>query len=105
MREFKSGLKNWKEATTTSPSGRRLEYMHSLLKPYGTQYSDEVQDFSDIMLSLHHTITSTALLKSSPLIRWLVFIVILIPKDSGQPTIHRLRIINTYKADYNLVLK
>ena len=56
------------------------------------------------MLSLHHTITSTVLLNSASLNRWLVSIVILTPKDSGQPKIHRLRIINTYEADYNLVL-
>ena len=79
--------------------------MHSLLKSNETQYPDEVQDFSDRMLSLHHTLTSTALLKSSPLNRWLVSIVILIPKDSGQPKNHRLRIINIYEVDYNLVLK
>ena len=105
LKEFKSGFKNWKEATTTSPSGRHLGRMHSLLKPDGIQYSDGFQDFSDRMLSLHHTITSTALLNSSPLNRWLVSIVIVIPKDPGQPKIHRLRIINTYEADCNLVLK
>ena len=32
-------------------------------------------------------------------------IVILLPKDSGRPQIHRLRIINTYESQYNLELK
>ena len=32
-------------------------------------------------------------------------IVILIPKDKGKPKIHRLRIINTYESEYNLILK
>ena len=105
LEEFKSRFKNWKEATTTSPSGRHLGHMHSLLKPDGTPYSDEVQNFNDRMLSLYHIITSTALLNSSPLNRWLVSIVVLIPKDSGQPKINRLRIINTFEADYKLVLK
>ena len=53
LKEFKSGFKQWKEATTTSLSGRHLGYMYSLLKPGGTKYSDEVQDFSESMLSLH----------------------------------------------------
>ena len=44
------------------------------------------------------------MLNSSPLNRLLVSIVILIPKDHGQPKI-QLRINNTYEADYNLVLK
>ena len=50
--------------------------MHNILKTDGTQYSDKVQDFRDIMLSMHHTIPSTALLKSSSLNRWLISIVI-----------------------------
>ena len=40
-----------------------------------------------------------------PLDRWLISIVILLPKDIGRPKIHRLRIINTYESEYNLVLK
>ena len=85
LKEFKSRFQNWKEATTTSPSGKHLGHMHNLLKSDGTQYSYKVQDFSDRMVSLHHTITSTSLLNSPPLNRWLVSIVILIPTDSRQP--------------------
>ena len=33
------------------------------------------------------------------------YIVTLIPKDKGNPRIHRLRIINTYESEYNLILK
>ena len=57
------------------------------------------------MISLHHTITSTVLLNALPLNRWLTSIVILLPKESGQPKNRRLRIISTYEGDYNLVLK
>ena len=39
------------------------------------------------------------------LTRWLTSIVISLPKDIGRPKIHRLRIINTYESEYNLVLK
>ena len=57
------------------------------------------------MMKLHHTITSTALLNTSFLHQWITFIVLLLPKDKGQPKIHRLRIINTYDLEYNLILK
>ena len=57
------------------------------------------------MWKLHHNITYIALLSARPLSRWLMSIVILIPKDKGKPKIHRLRIINTYKSEYNLILK
>ena len=56
-------------------------------------------------MKLHYTITSTALLNVSLLHRWLTSIVLLLSKDKGQPKIHRLRIINTYESEYNLILK
>ena len=31
--------------------------------------------------------------------------MILIPKDEGRPQVYRLRIINTYESEYNLLLK
>ena len=52
-----------------------------------------------------NNITSIALLNEKPLARWLTSIVILLPKDIGRPKIHRLRIINTYESEYNLILK
>ena len=57
------------------------------------------------MWKLHHNITSVALLNARSLRRWLVSIVILIPKYKRKPKIHRLRIINTYESEYNLILK
>ena len=57
------------------------------------------------MWNLRHSITSIALLNRKPLIRWLVSIVIFLPKDEGRPQIHRLRIINIFESEYNLVLK
>ena len=77
----------------------------SLFKPDGTKYLDEVQYFSERMLSLRHTISSTVLLNSSSLKKWLTSTVKLIPKDIEQPKNHCLKFINTYDADYNFVFK
>ena len=57
------------------------------------------------MWKLYHHITSIALLNARPLRRWLIYIIIFIPKDKGKPKIHRLRIVNTYELEYNLILK
>ena len=46
--------------------------------------------------------TSIALINEKPLNRWLTSIVILLHRN---PQIYRLRIINTYESEYNLVLK
>ena len=102
---YKKGFRNWKEKTTTSLSGRHLWNHHSLLTPDGVQYSKEKEDFSERMWRLHHKIISIALLNTRPLRRWRTSIVILIPKDKGTPKMHRLRIINTYESEYNLILK
>ena len=104
-KKYVEGFKNWKEKIPTSPSGRHLGHHKCLLKPDGNQYSKEEPDFGERMMKLHHTITSTALLNASPLHRWLTSIVLLLPKVKGQPKIHRLRIINTYESEYNLILK
>ena len=98
-------LEKWKESTTTSPSGRHLGHHHSLSSPDGTQYNKDKEDFSDGMWHILHNITSIALLNEKPLTRWLTSIVILLPKDIGRPKIYRIRIINTYESEYNLVLK
>ena len=65
--EYIEGFKSWKKQTTSSPSGRHLGYHQSILKPDGIQYSEEELDFGDRIMKLHHTITSIALLNSSPL--------------------------------------
>ena len=56
------------------------------------------------MMKIHHNITSTVLLNASPLHRCITSIVLLLPKDKGRPKIHRLRIINAYESEHNLIL-
>ena len=102
LNEFKQGYKQWKERTTTFPSGRNLDHYHVLLAPDG---ESKEGNFSEDMWRIHTDITNIALLNEAPLHRWLLSIVILLPKDQGKPKIHRLRIINTYETDYNLILK
>ena len=72
--------------------------------PDGNQYNKDKENFSDRMWNLYHSITSIALLNEKPLNRWLVSIVIFLPKDERRPQIHRLRIINIFESEYNLVL-
>jgi len=77
----------------------------SIFSPDRIQNSKEKKNFSERMWRIHHNIASITLLNEKPLSRWLVSIVILIPKDAGKSKINRLRIMNTYESDYNLILK
>ena len=82
-KEYVEGFKNWKEKTTTSPSGRHLGHHKILLQPDETQYWKEETDIGEKMMKLHYTITSTALLNVSPLHRWLTSIVLLLPSTKN----------------------
>ena len=57
------------------------------------------------ILHIHNTILNASIVLGLPLDRWLVFIAIMIEKEKNNSQINRLRIINLYEADYNLVLK
>ena len=97
--------KKWKESTTHSSSGRHLGHHHALLVPDGEQYDKDKIHFSDTMWCIHNNITNIVRLKQTPLTRWILSLVIILPKDSGRPRIHRIRLINTYESDYDMVLK
>ena len=86
-------FKKWKKKTTTSPSGRHLRHHHSVLVPDGIYYELYELEFSNNMWQIHQKSTSVAMVKENPLNRWLIYLIILLPKDVGRPKIHLLRII------------
>ena len=57
------------------------------------------------MWHIRHTVTNGVLLNEKPILRELVSVVILLPKDLSNPKIRRLCIINTYESNYNMILK
>ena len=57
------------------------------------------------MGNIHHQITSITLRNEKPLNRWMSSIIILLLKDRGKPNMHRLRLVNTYESEYNIILK
>jgi hypothetical protein len=56
--EMKGAYRNWRESTSTSPSGRHLGHFHALLKPDGLKRdSDEANDLAasrDEIWKIHH---------------------------------------------------
>ena len=100
--EFKETFSNWREMTTTSPSGRHLGHYCSLFTPDGTIDEDAIGE--QIML-IHYQITMCAVATGTPLEWWKTCVPCHIKKDPGSPKLHRFRIIHIYKADMNLVQK
>ena len=97
--EHIQGFNKWKENITTLPPERCIYHMYSFLQPDGKYYSNETPDFSKSILQLHHRVTFISLLNVKLLIRSLIAIVLLLPKDNGVPKINRMTIINTYEVE------
>ena len=53
----------------------------------------------------YQTIINVAILTTIPLDRWLLSIIVMIPKDKYLRRINRLRVINIYEANYSMILK
>ena len=56
------------------------------------------------MLYIHNIMINAALHLGYPLASWTNSEVIMLPKDTDNIQINRLRVINKYKVDFNLVL-
>ena len=75
------GFKNRKESTTTSSSGRHLGNHHTLLVPDRTIYDNNNKGFVETTRNTHHQIITISLLNEASVLRWLLYIMILLPKD------------------------
>ena len=100
--DFRQSVQNWKERTSTSPSGRHLGHYHAQILP---QLPSEKEDLSVHFLYLHVTLLNLATQRNIIFPRWQQVNTICLPKDTGTPRIHRLRPLNLYEADLNLLLR
>ena len=89
---YRKAIRNWKESTSTSPSGRHLGMYKALLSN---------QQITSDMCNMLNVVTQFGIIPS----RWCQAISVLIEKDPGAPIINRLRVIHIFEADYNLFLK
>ncbi len=86
------GFSQWKEKTSTSPSGRHLGH-----------YKAAIQN--ETLLSCLTKFLTLIIDHGLVLERWCNAVNIMIEKDPGQPKITRLWIIHLFKADLNFFLK
>jgi hypothetical protein len=90
--DVKRGFGRWREATSTSPSGRHLGHYRAI-----------VQD-ETLLLCLTKFI-DLVVQRGITLSRWQHAINVMLEKDVGCPRINRLRIIHLFEADFNFFLK
>ena len=103
--EMTYAFTKWKERTTTSPSGRHLGHYKALTVSDGEDKNEVMKAFSLEILSVYNVIINAALALGTPLHRCEQSIVLMIEKERNNHRINRLRVINIYEADYNLILK
>ena len=96
----------WPESTMTSPSGCHLGNYRALLPNLPTETSNDKETDSkrSMLATMHHSIIDYSLTNGHSFRRWQKVVNVMIKKDSGNPKIHRLRVIHLYEADYNLIL-
>ena len=101
--QMKQGFQKWREKTSTSPSKRHLGHYKCLLIPDNNKDDTNISDFNNNILHIHNIMIKSSLSLGALLNRWTTSDVIMIPKEPNNIQINRLRLINLYEADYNLV--
>ena len=103
MEEFHKGIKKWRERTSTSPSGRHLGHYHAQILPDIPEENEK--GYTQTFLWIHTQILNLAIHHGVILHRWKRVHTIASPKDNGPTKIHRIRSLNLYEADLNLILR
>jgi len=108
--EFSGKIRNWKESTTTSPSGRHLGRYKALYTQFPKSADPAIKEETE-MLTSHQTemreairgIINHCLHHGYVLHRWKKILNAMIFKEHNNHKIHRLRVIHIYEADLNLI--
>ena len=99
LSDLVSRFRKWKEATTTSPSRRHLGHYKSLLPPINYNLQDYMQTPEGRIMNVHLALLNFCARTGYSLQRWSNIITTMIPKESNNYKIHRLRVIHIYEAD------
>lgn len=104
---FTKGIRKWREATSTSPSGKHLGHYKSLISidSYASQYTEDTPDPGPQLLEVLYHIAAAAFISGVTLNQWKNITTCMIEKIPGVPRISKLRVIHLYEADYNLMNK
>lgn len=109
LEEYKGKLKVWDERTSTSPGtnmhlGHLKAYWADHNLPPDSDEADELEEKRAAILSGHLTLLNYALQFGYSYHSWKMVVNAMLEKETGNPKIHRLRVIHLYEADYNLIL-
>ena len=100
--DLTAGIKKWREGTTTSESSKcHLGHYKAMVCETLTNECDEIRGK---MLEMKASLMSIASMHGFVYDRWMIIYNQMLEKIEGQPRMDKLRIINLYEADLNLLL-
>jgi hypothetical protein len=100
--EVARGFRQWKETTSTSPSGCHLGLRRI---PAITTDDKELEKIRQQILHVQMHIINIPIYNGFSPTRWQTVINAMLEKIQGKPLLHKLRVIHILEADYNLILK
>ena len=92
-------FRKWKESTSTSPSRRHLGHYKSLLPTYKYKLEEYVESDRGRLMKIHLILLNFCAATGHSLRRWHKIVTTMIPKESNNFKLHRLRVIHLYEAD------
>ena len=101
-KEVASAISNWRESTSTSPSGVHLGHYKALVK--WIPDDEEAQTRAEQLLSLRTSLINAGVSAGFCYPRWEKIQSSMLEKIPGIPRIDKLRVIHIYEADLNLAL-
>ena len=106
--EWKNKIKNWKESTSTSPSGFHLTHSKALLANHTLKEDSpegvKLEKKRTALIKWQVALLNAAIINKHSYDRWKTVVTVMILKKPGDIHIHRLRVIHLYEQDYNLLL-
>jgi len=102
--DVREGYKAWNEQTTTSPSGLHLGHFKAILKWDNSEHSTATNTLADRLFQIHATFLQAAIEHNIVYQRWTKVTMVMIEKQSGNPTINKLRALHIFENDFNLLL-
>jgi hypothetical protein len=123
IKDMIMGFHKWREATTTSPSGKHLGIYRTFTTLYFSdklpnkinkpteeqqQYLEELQRNKQLAfkaLQIQHLLINLAIHHTHVYTRWKIIHNFFLEKLPGYPLLEKLRVIHIYEADWNLILK
>lgn len=98
-------LKNWKETTSTSPSGQHLSHSQAMVQSLQfIQEREKLKEYQQAIINLYTDVNNYTTKFGYTLNQWKTIESTMIPKNVHNSRIHRLRVIHIFEADYNLLL-